>query len=335
MLNPFESSDAFNLVSMTQAINFLPNNYGRVRELSLFPDKGITTRTVVVEEKNGVLNLLQTLPVGAPGQQNKLGRRKVRSFMVPHIPMDDVIFPSEFNGVRAFGQENVLETLSGVMNDHLQTAKNKFAITLEHLRMGALKGIILDADGSQLYNLYSEFRIPAKTIDFDLGTSGTIVRDKCVELLRYMEDNLLGETMSGVRVLCSADFFDALVSHTSVSSVYQNTLAAAQVMGADLRKGFLFAGVTFEEYRGSASDADGNIRKFIEDDEAHAFPMGTQECFKTIYAPADFLETVNTVGLPMYAKQQMRDWNRGVDLHIQSNPLPICFRPALLVKLLK
>ncbi|WP_458695370.1 major capsid protein [Wolbachia endosymbiont of Phyllotreta cruciferae] len=32
--------------------------------------------------------------------------------------------------------------------------RNKHAITLEHLRMGALKGIILDADGSELLNLY-------------------------------------------------------------------------------------------------------------------------------------------------------------------------------------
>lgn len=335
MLNPFEANDAFNLVSLTQAINFLPNTYGRMRELGLFPDKGITTRTVIVEERNGVLNLLQTLPVGSPGQHNRLGKRKLRSFTVPHIPLDDVILPVEFNGVRAFGQENTLETLSSIMNDHLQTAKNKFAITLEHLRMGAVKGVILDADGTQLFNLFTEFRIPAKVFDFDLGNTSTIVRDKCVEVLRYLEDNLLGETMSGVRVMCSSSFFDALISHTSVEAIYLSNLQAAQVLGADLRKGFTFAGITFEEYRGRASDADGNVRKFIEDDEAHGFPTGTSEVFKTINAPADFMETVNTVGLPIYAKQQLRDWNRGIDLHIQANPLPLCFRPALLVKLLK
>jgi hypothetical protein len=57
------------------------------------------------------------------------------------------------------------------------------------------------------------------------------------------------------------------------------------------------------------------------------------DTFKTIYAPADFLETVNTIGIPLYAKQEMRQYNRGLDLHMQSNPLPMCFRPGVLVKL--
>jgi hypothetical protein len=247
--------------------------------------------------------------------------------------LDDVILPSEFEGVRAFGQENTLETLSSIMNNHLQTAKNKFAITMEHLRMGALKGIILDADGSTLYNLFTEFQIPAKVIDFDLGNSSADIRAKCIALTRYMEDNLLGETMGAIHVLCSSTFFDALVNHATVKTAYDNTSQAVAQMGGDLRTGFTWGGITFEEYRGRAADAAGNIRKFIADDEAQAYPVGTSECFKTLYAPGDFLETVNTIGIPLYAKQQMRDYNRGIEMHIQSNPLPICFRPALLVKL--
>ena len=50
-------------------------------------------------------------------------------------------------------------------------------------------------------------------------------------------------------------------------------------------------------------------------------------------APADFNETVNTLGQLLYAKQEPRKFERGTDLHTQSNPLPMCHRPALLVKL--
>jgi len=332
MLNPFDT-DAYNLVSLTQSINILPNTYGRIRDLGLMPEKGITTRTVIVEEQNGVLNLLPTLPVGAPGTQNKMGKRNVRSLLVPHIPMDDVILPSEYEGVRAFGTENQNMTVAQVMNNHLQTAKNKFAITLEHLRMGALKGVILDADGSTLYNLYTEFGISPKSIDFVLGTTTTDIRNKCMELVRYIEDNLQGEVMGGVRVLVSAEFFDKLVSHTSVKTVFLNTSNAKAMLGEDIRKGFSFGGVMFEEYRGTATDAAGNVRRFIASGEGHAFPEGTMETFQTIYSPADFLETANTIGLPLYAKQEARKFNRGIDLHIQSNPLPICYRPSLLVKI--
>ena len=97
---------------------------------------------------------------------------------------------------------------------------------------------------------------------------------------------------------------------------------------------FTFAGVTFEEYLGQASDVDGNVRKFIASGEGHAFPEGTVDTFATYFAPADFNETVNTLGQPLYAKQEPREFGRGTDLHTQSNPLPMCHRPGLLVKLL-
>lgn len=334
ILNPFDT-DAFNMVSLTNAINILPNNYGRVRELALFPGKGVRTRTVIVEEQNGVLNLLPTLPPGAPGTQNKMGKRTVRSFTIPHIPVDDVILPQEYEGIRAFGSETEVAALAQVLNDHLQTAKNKFAITLEHLRMGALKGIILDADGSTIYNLYTEFGISQKTVSFALSNSETNVAAKCREVTRHMEDNLKGEVMSSIRCLVDEGFFDALIAHESVKEVYRNHAAAIEILGGDPRKEFKFGGITFEEYRGVATDLDGNSRQFIADNEGHAFPMGTMNTFKTLFAPADFIETVNTLGLELYAKQEERKFGRGIDLHAQSNPLPICYRPGVLVKVTK
>ena len=54
--NPFEL-DAFNMSSLTAAINLLPNNYGRIRELTLFPAKSVRTRTICVEEQNGSLKV--------------------------------------------------------------------------------------------------------------------------------------------------------------------------------------------------------------------------------------------------------------------------------------
>ena len=38
------------------------------------------------------------------------------------------------------------------------------------------------------------------------------------------------------------------------------------------------------------------------------------------------------MGLPLYAKQEPRQFGRGTDVHTQSNPLPICLRPEVLVK---
>jgi hypothetical protein len=47
----------------------------------------------------------------------------------------------------------------------------------------------------------------------------------------------------------------------------------------------------------------------------------------------NFLETANTIGLPRYAKQAVdQQFARWVMLHVQSNPLPICTRPRVLIK---
>jgi hypothetical protein len=330
MLNPF-SNDAFNMVALTAAINKVPNNYGRLEQLNLMPAEGVRTRTILIEEMSGVLNLLPTMPVGAPGSLGTQGKRKVRSFVIPHIPHEDVVLPEEVQGLRAFGSENDLEALSNLIAKKLQNMRNKHAITLEHLRMGALKGVILDADASTIYDLYSEFGITQKTVNFALTTNTTEVIGKVLEVKRHIEDNLRGEFMTGIMCLCSQGFFDALTTHPKVKEAYQRW-QNGQILFSDNRTNFSFGGVVFEEYRGQATDAAGTVRKFIADDEAHFFPLGTASTFRTYFAPADFNETANTLGLPLYAKQAPRKFERGTDIHTQSNPLPICLRPEVLVK---
>ena len=331
MNNPFHNP-AFSVSALTAAINILPNQYGRLDELNLFPIKPVRTRQVTVEERNGVLSLLPTQPVGSPGSVGKRGKRALRAFNVPHIPHDDVVLPEEVVGVRAFGAETDLETIAGVMADHLQTMRNKHAITLEHLRIGALKGVILDADGSELANLFDIFNIRPETFNFQLSNQDLDPRKKCLDLKRYMSASLKGERMSSIHVLVSPEFFDALTGHKLVKEAYARWQEGAALRD-DMRTDFRLAGVRFEEYTGEASDPEGTSRRFIAEGEGHAFPLGTLDTFATYVAPADFNETVNTLGQLLYSKQAPRKFDRGTDLHTQSNPLPMCHRPALLVKL--
>ena len=331
MQNPF-TNPAFSMAALTAAINILPNRYGRIEDLGLMPAKPVRQRQVIVEEMNGVLNLLPTLPPGAPGTVGVRGKRTLRSFVIPHIPHDDVVLPEEVQGIRAFGSETETEAVAGVSARHLETMRNKHAITLEHLRMGALKGVILDADGSVLYDLFDEFDITPQTIAFDLGNAGTNVKAKCLSVLAAIEDNLKGEFMTGIRVLCSPEFYDALTDHPKVKEAFTYWQQGAVLIN-DMRSGFTYGGITCEEYRGQATDAPGTARRFIAAGEAHAFPLGTVDTFGTYFAPADFNETANTLGQMLYAKQEPRKFDRGTDLHTQSNPLPMCHRPGVLVKL--
>lgn len=326
------NNPAFNMASLTDAINVLPNQYGLLNQLNLFPVTGSRSRTVMIEYKNGVLNLLPSLPPGSPGTLGTVGKREVRSFIVPHIPHDDTVLPQDYMDLRGFGSESQLESVANVVNDKLQTMKNKHDITLEYMRMGALKGVIIDGAGSVVYDLHAEFGIAAKTVDFKFSVASTDIKKKCLEVVRHIETNLKGEIKNGVAALVSPEFFDALTSHAKVEAAYNRWMDGAALRN-DMRGGFPFGGMNFVEYSGEASDYNGALNRFIAVGEGHAYPTGTAQTFSTYVSPADFVETANTLGLLYYAKQASRKFERGIDLHTQSNPLPLCKRPALLVRL--
>jgi len=222
--------------------------------------------------------------------------------------------------------------LAAAIARKLQTMKNKHDITKEWMRVGALKGILLDGDGSTvLYNFFTEFGMTPFVQDFGFSSDTLDVNAAVLNIKRHMEDNLHGEVMTGVRALCSPEFFSALVGHPNVQKAFQYFMTT-QPLGYDYRQGFNYAGVTFEEYRGTATDLTGTSHKFIAANTAQFFPVGTLTTFVMYNAPADYNETVNTPGLPYYAKQAVRKFDEGWDLTTQSNPFPICLRPELLVQ---
>ena len=337
IVNPFENNDAFSMISLTDAINILPNNYGTLRQMGLFTEQGIATRAVMIDIMEGVLNLIPELPVGSPGHKNQQGTRSAKSFVARHFPVDDVLLPDEFDSVRAFGTQDQTTPLIQILNDKLTAMKAKHDITLEYQRWGALKGIVLDASGDTVYNYFTEMGVTQKTVSFALGSSATKVRNKCSEVKRHVEQNLKGEICSGYVCLASASFMDAFTEHDVVKKAYEGYQEAADRLGGDVRSGFTFGGITFKEQVGEATYFDNDTsttttRKFVEDGAGYVVPIGTSNTFKTVFAPGDFLETANTIGLPYYAKMEPRKYNRGMDIHTQSNPLSINKRPNLVVK---
>jgi hypothetical protein len=325
MLDVFRT-DAFSTVSLTAAINKVPHRPGRIGKLGLFRSKGITTTTVVVEEKDGQLTLITTSPRGGPGSQLVRDARRARSFVVPHLERDAKVQADEVQGVRAFGSEDATQAVQTLINERLETLRAMHEVTHEYLRVGALKGLILDGDGSTIYNLFTEFGVTQQSVEIDFASASMDFRMECVQAKRLVENELGAEPISGFRCFCGDDFYDNMLEHDSVkeSLKYQES----RQLREDLRGGFEYGGIVFENYRGTV-----NGTKFFADDEAYVVPEGTN-IFQMSYAPADFIETVNTMGLPLYAKMvEDKDLNRWQRIHTQSNPLPLCLRPRGVVKL--
>jgi len=326
-------SSAFTMVALTDAINKMPYVPGRIGQLGLFREQGVSTTSVMIEEREGSLNLVETTARGAPAVQNTTNKRKARSLVVPHIALEDTILADEVQNVRAFGSESMLEGVQAVVNQRMSEMASKMDATLEHLRIGAIKGQILDADGSAvIYDLFTEFGVTQHTeIDFDLDNATPapgVIKKKCHDIRRKIEDELGAQPYDHVHAICGADFFDDLITHSEVEKAYERYLDGAFLRQGQARGSFEYSGIVFEEYRGRVGTVD-----FTDASKPYFFPVGVPGLFRQYNAPADFVETANTIGLPRYAKQAAdQQFARWVMLHVQSNPLPICTRPRVLIK---
>lgn len=322
------NNDAFSLTNLSLAMTDLPYKPKRLDELGLFDERGITSTSFMIEKKGNQLSLVPSAPRGAPGRPVKGNKSALRSFVTTHLPQSGAIMADQVQNIRAFGTETELQTVQQLVNDELSIMKNAIDATHEWQRMGAIKGQVIDADGtSVLVDMFAEFGVTQQTQAMALATATTKVRQLVIQQKRKIEAELGGLGYSGLRVLCSPGFFDAFVEHSAVTRAYDN-FQDRQMLQADLRTGFRFADVVWEEYRGTVGGQD-----FIADGEAYLVPEGVDGLFITRFAPANYMETVNTIGLPYYAKQQLMDYNKGVEIESQSNPISLCTRPRAVIKL--
>jgi len=328
MLNVFKS-DAFGTVSLTDACIKRPYQPRRLGALGYFRESGIPNTTAVVEYKNGQLSLITSTPRGGPGSVLGAAKRTAKSFLVPHFEREAKIMADEAQGLRAFGSENDQAAVQALVDDRMAELRPMHETTLEYLRMGAIQGIILDGDGSTtLFSLFTEFGITQQTKSLTLSSSTYDVRGGCVAIMRLSESALGGDTVTGYRAFCGDSFFDTFVAHPLVTASLQ--YQESKLLRTDLRAGFEYGGITWENYRGSVGGVS-----FIDTNVAYVVPEGTS-IFRTYFAPADFMEAVNTIGLPLYAKMVTDDeLQRWVKLHTQSNPLAMCLRPDAVIKVTK
>ena len=322
------NDDAFKVSQLTLAINNLPKTPTRIGNLRLFNEQGISTTSVSIEMKDGTISLVPSAKRGSPGRPILDGKRKMVSIGAIHLPQAGNVLADEVQNLRAFGSETEVATVQGIVNDKLAIARNDLDVTLEYQRMGAIKGIVLDSDATtELYDMYDIFNVVQQVYDMNLDNSGTDVRARVVAAKRLVEDSLGGGiTITGFLALCSPEFFDAISQHATVAEAFKlyNTAFAS----SDVRESFVFAGVRGEEYNGSV----GAVR-FIAAGDAYLVPLGIRNMFVTYFAPADYMETVNTLGLPYYAKQERMKFDKGVDIETQSNPIHLNTKPRSVVRL--
>ena len=329
------AGSAFSTMSLTAAVNKSPFKPKFLGSLGLFQEIPITTTVAIVEEQRGMLSLLPTASRGALGDVQAGPIRQVRSFNVPYVPGFATILADDVQNIRTFGSETELESVAAKVNDRLVRMRDNHEATHEWHRIGAIKGQILDADGATtIYNLFTEFGVSETTEDFPFLTSTADLKLDAQNVIRGISDTLGDSSFTKIIALCGDTFFDRLITHASVKTAFerwQDGMFFRQTqLGPEYNgdtRGFDFAGITWLNYRGSVGGT-----AFVHAQQARFVPVGVNNLFQQVMAPADFMETVNTRGQLLYAKQQRLPFDKGIQLHTVSCVLMMCTRPACLFK---
>jgi hypothetical protein len=333
-------NERFTALKLTQAIEKRQNEYGLLNSMGLFIEQGIADRQVKIESKNSALSIIPTSPIGTPAPADDLpDGRDVRILPTFRHAKKYTIYAEELQGVRAFGSDDEMENVDTKVLEKLDLCQREHRQTKEFLRWQALKGNVYDPDGTRLlFNTYDVMGETQKTVEWDMdGVAGTNgIQDGTDELLDYFEENALGEMITGVVKFCSPGYMTAMQKNADFKEAYKYFSGQPNPNRETLRRPFEFKDVIYVRHMGKCSfkKADGTVvtHKFIPDNEAIAVPLGTTEAFRTFFGPAEFMETVNTIGQEIYVKPKVMDLDMGVELHSFSHALNLATKPRLVVK---
>jgi hypothetical protein len=209
--------------------------------------------------------------------------------------------------------------------------RNDAETTFEYHLFNGIQGLVKDPkDGATVVNYFTEFGIVSgdrsRLRPRQRHPASGALRKRCQALIESVEDTMGGLAAGAVqlRAECGSAFFADLVAHKEVRETYLNTAAAADLRLARRRRGQL------RRHHLPPLSGRGGLRRRHR--QGGVLPRGVEGLFEIYHAPADTFETVNTLGQPLYARMiPDRDRDEWVRLEIESNPLPICTRPQVLL----
>lgn len=327
-------SNNFEIQDFTQELLLVPNQWGLINELGIFRNESVATHSVTVESRNGTLGLITDQVRGARNLVNKDDTRTLRSFAIPHFPLDDAIKPEDIQGKRAYGSADQAETEAAVIARKLERIRMNHALTLESARAYAITtGAIYAPNGTVAGNYYTDFGVTRKEIDLALGTSTSDVLGKSEEGLDHIQVNIQsGEVVNNVIVLCSPTFFAKLISHATIKEAFKYYSSTQEPLrnrlGSGLYRRFVYGGVEYIEYKGSY-----NGQALIPAGDAYMLPTGTQDTFISYFSPCNKFSHLNTLGEEAYSFVYRSPNDSEITVETESNHLHLVRRPQAVVRL--
>ena len=350
----FHPNNTGRVLELTNQLVTIPNQWGLINSMGLFNEQGVTQDTVAVSS----LTEVDGLPVDRNWDERnstiKPTSRGIYTFPIPHFPLDTAILPRDLQGIISwenFAQNLELESAAAVRARKMDALRRRYAQLAEVARMQIItQGSVYAPSGTlqraygPTVNYYNEFGVTRTEIETDLANSNVDPLSITGDIIGGVQDGLLnGQVVSDFVVICSPEYFQALITNPYITEVYKyfrrdqdplTTRLGVQGRNLDARyQVFNFGGLSFIEYRGTYTDQNGVVQRFIPAGDAYAFPVGVQDMFQTYYAPALRFDTVNTVGQSQYYFEEMGSKMDKIEIMSESNMLNAVLRPQAIVRL--
>lgn len=250
-----------------------------------------------------------------------------------HLAIFDTLVPGDLQDVQAFGSTKPI-SVTEVYSDKVQQLKDNMTAAMEFHRLGAIKGMVLDANGTAvLHDIFSTFEITKKKtgISFPKTTvdDANLILTSILNAKRHIEAVMSGTPFSHIEYITGSDAYDMLTSHELVRGYFERWLSNGSNLGDnDYRKrGFTYGGLTFAERPNVVGG-----QTMVEAGKGHVCPVGPR-IFKQYHTPADWVETANMVGPEYYVRMNLKEEDRGIDIKMQSNPPMLRTFPKALIEL--
>lgn len=333
VLNIFDG-DAFGTVELNEnvveRIDYKPELLG---SMNIFEPIYSRSRTIGIINSEHGMTMIPTSETGAPPEELEEEAKNMRPFRTHRLAKGSTIYAEQLQGVLNLPFPEQVKEAQREIADRLSRLTDDMELTHEHMRLGAVLGKVMDADGTTvLYDWFQEWGITqAAEIAFDLQNPATKLRTKIRTLKRAMQKASKGAWTSRSRIvaLCGDAFFDDLVESKSFTETKTNNNRSRELEDIEGFSAEFYESVLWINFRGT----DDGSALAIPTDEVRFFPVGVKGAFQVGWAPAEFFPYVNQKGRDRYTmilKDLLRDAWRRVELY--SYPLFICTRPEMLMR---
>lgn len=288
--------------------------------------------TVPVRLIDGKLTLVPDGPRGVIGEPSVDSTEKVVYLSACHLSQPGRIIADDLRNRMRLGSED-MPTVAEAYLEKLGQKRANIEVTLEYHLLGAIRGLVLDAKGSVLYDLYEQFgQEKAEDITFTFPTSETgknTVLAKFQEIKKSISNSVGGNAIPAVGAVVGDTFWNELITNPMVQTAYSAWSAVHEATFGNndfLGKPFPYGGILWQNY--------GHVvggKTFVEPEEALLFPMvddgsGLQQWF----APSDYIADVGDMGASFYVHQWPHQSGKSLEFEVQSNPVTFFGRPEAL-----